>query len=346
MDELNYGQGGDDESQSRSPAASRLRAAQNKRARSSGLQASGLSPGSSASSTAPASSGKLGSTAAAASHSSSARVEHHAEKHEAVENHPSHYASLNRPPASSSSSQHSSGSSASGAGPSASEARKNYVIVALSTALIVVGILWLANAFGGGSGVPTGAPVAGDDFGADAPAPVVNLEIGDSPVLGDADAPVTIFEFSDYQCPFCARFWSDTLPQITQQYIATGKVKIVFKDFPLDQIHPYATPAAHAARCAGEQGKYWEFHDKIFANQQLLSASPYQTWAGELGLDTAAFSQCVSSNKYLGAIRNDLQEGSGAGIQGTPGFIVNGQLVSGAQPFSVFQQIIEASLKA
>ena len=212
---------------------------------------------------------------------------------------------------------------------------KNYVIVALTTALLVLGLVWVrdsGNPPTGAGALPIGAVAAS------------GLSAESNYFKGDKDAPVTLYEFSDYQCPFCAKFFSDTLPQIEENYITTGKVKLVYKDFPLDNIHPEATPAALAARCAGDQGQFWEFHDKIFQNQQLLSSASYTTWASELGLDLAEFSNCMSTRKHLSAVRKDLLEGQQAGVRGTPGFVLNGQVISGAQPFPVFQQAIESAL--
>ena len=171
------------------------------------------------------------------------------------------------------------------------------------------------------------------------------VEVGDAPVKGDEDAPVTIIEFSDFQCPFCSRFYSQTLPQIEEEYVKTGKVKFAYKHFPLDSIHPQATPAALASECAREQDKFWEYHDIIFDNgAQALSDSNYKKWAFDLNLDTEQFNDCYDSQKYLSNVRSDLTEGSSAGIRGTPGFLLNGQLISGAQPFAVFQQAIDAEL--
>lgn len=211
---------------------------------------------------------------------------------------------------------------------------KNYIIVALATALLVLGLVWIRDS---GSNITGGTAVVGTP-------PITGLSAEGNYFKGDEDAPVTLYEFSDYQCPFCARFFSGTLPQIEEGYIKTGKVKLVFKDFPLDSLHPEATPAALAARCAGDQGKFWEFHDKIFENQQLLSSAAYSTWAQELGLDVSTFGNCFSTRKHLPAVRKDMLEGQQAGIQGTPGFVVDGQVISGAQPYPVFQQAIESAL--
>lgn len=206
---------------------------------------------------------------------------------------------------------------------------KNYVIVALVTALVVMGLVWLRDSGNGSKDTNTsvtGVSAEGNYF------------------KGEEDAPLVLYEFSDFQCPFCARFYTDAFPQIEENYIKTGKVKLVYKDFPLDSIHPEATPAALAARCAGDQGKFWEFHDKIFENQQLLGSSSYTSWANELGLDTTTFNECLTSRKHISAIRKDLLEGEKAGVRGTPAFVLNGQVISGAQPYAVFQQAIESAL--
>ncbi len=219
---------------------------------------------------------------------------------------------------------------------------KNYIIVALATALIVIGAVWIRDSFTN-AGTQKAAPLAPAGLG-NAPAAATGVSTEGSYFKGKENAPVTIIEFSDFQCPFCGRFFQQTLPDIERSYIATGKAKLVYKDFPLDSIHPHATPAAMAARCAGEQGKFWEFHDLIFNNQQSLGESSYTQWASQLGLDAAKFNECSSSRKYLSAVRQDLVEGQRAGVQGTPAFLINGQLLSGAQPFAAFQQAIENAL--
>ena len=193
-----------------------------------------------------------------------------------------------------------------------------------------------------------GAAVAPLADGRDAaPAPSVDMEalLDDDPVLGDEDAPVTIIEFSDYECPFCARFYQQTIPQLKSQYIDTGKVKLVYRDFPLS-FHPQAIPAAIAANCAGEQGKYYQYHDKVFSNGGAggKTSVDYERWAQEVGVNVAKWKTCLSDPKQRQEIQKDFTDGQQAGIQGTPGFFVNGQLVSGAQPFEVFQQIIDAEL--
>ena len=222
---------------------------------------------------------------------------------------------------------------------------KNYIIVALATALIVLGLVWIRDS--GNTDVPTGNVPAAVGAAQVPSAPRVPLDMNtladDDPFLGKEDDPVVIIEWSDYECPFCERFFSQTLPQIKEKYIKTGKVKLVYRDFPLD-IHPEATPAALAANCAGKQDKYFEFHDKIFENQQSMGSTSYKKWAQEVGVDVSAWEKCTKDPQQLQEVTKDLSDGAQAGIRGTPGFIINGQLVSGAQPFSVFEQIIEAEL--
>lgn len=171
----------------------------------------------------------------------------------------------------------------------------------------------------------------------------VAATVDDDAVLGDKDAPVTIIEFSDYECPFCGRHFQQVYPLIKKDYIDTGKAKLVFRDFPLS-FHPMAMPSAQAAECVREQGgdeAYWKMHDKLYSNQETLSVANLKKWAGELGYDIDA---CLDSGKYAEEVRGDMADGSAAGVQGTPGFFVNGQMISGAQPYSVFQQAIEAAL--
>jgi protein-disulfide isomerase len=176
---------------------------------------------------------------------------------------------------------------------------------------------------------------------------------GDNPSLGRRDAPVTIVEFSDYQCPFCRQFVSTTLPAIKSAYVDSGKVRYVFRDFPIDHIHPYARKASEAARCAGDQGKYWQMHDLLFQNQQSLAPEQLPGLGSKLGLDATAFNACLSSSKYASAIQQNFGDGSAAGVRGTPSFVigrtrpddrVEGVLVVGARPLTDFRQEIDRLL--
>ncbi len=177
---------------------------------------------------------------------------------------------------------------------------------------------------------------------------VVSVGVDDDPTLGSSEAKVTIIEFSDFQCSFCQRFWSETLPLIKESYVNTGQARLVYRDFPIDSIHPFARKAAEAAECADEQGKFWEYHDVLFANfdsWQQPGTEAFKAMAKNLGLDESKFGACVDSGKYAQEVQKDLQDGSKAGITGTPTFFVNGVKIEGAQPFSAFQEAIEAQLK-
>ncbi len=158
---------------------------------------------------------------------------------------------------------------------------------------------------------------------------------------GPKDAPITLVEFSDYQCPFCGRS-QPTVLKVLEQY--KGKVRHVFMDFPLTNLHPLAMPAAVASRCAEEQGHYPEFHAKLFAEQQSLSSDNFKKWARDLKLDGAKFDECLGSGKSDAVIGKSLEAGRRVGVSGTPGFFVNGIPIHGSQPFEVFQQTIDAEL--
>lgn len=181
---------------------------------------------------------------------------------------------------------------------------------------------------------------------------VVNVSADDDATLGNPDAPVTIIEFSDFQCPFCRKFWSETLPQIKKDYLVTGKAKFVYRDFPLAQIHLGATPAAEGAECAKEQSKFWEMHDVIFEEQEKqgsgtvqFTADDVKKWAAKIGLNTSKFNQCLDSGKYKQEVDKDIADGSAAGVTGTPAIFVNGRLIVGAQPFAAFKAVIDEELK-
>lgn len=229
------------------------------------------------------------------------------------------------------------------------------VIAGLLGVLMVISIFTDGFNFGknGGNGAPP-SPNAPSLPNAPNPPTVqikdMKIVADDDPFMGEQKAPVVMVEFSDYQCPFCKRFWSETLPDIKSKYIDTGKVKFVYRDFPLG-FHPGAQPAAEAAECARAQGgdtMYFAFHDLIFEGQSKLgqgTPNELKQWAkGVSGLEYAKWENCFDNGKYSAEVRKDLADGSALGISGTPGFIINGKLVSGAQPFAAFQQIIDAEL--
>jgi len=184
----------------------------------------------------------------------------------------------------------------------------------------------------------------------------VKISADNDPIIGNPDAPITIIEFSDFQCPFCARFYTQTLPLIHEEYIEQGKVKLVFRDFPIQSIHPNALPASVAAECANEQGKFKEMHDTLFENQNEWSRqetanalSLFSQYAKEMQLEQEVFDSCLINGKYIEEIRKDLEDGQNYGISGTPGFFVgNDQIgyvkMEGAQPFESFKKVIDSQL--
>jgi predicted DsbA family dithiol-disulfide isomerase len=160
---------------------------------------------------------------------------------------------------------------------------------------------------------------------------------------GPATAPIQLVEFSDFHCPFCKRV-EPTIAQVLKKY--EGKIRFVYKDFPLDSLHPQARAASEAARCAGDQGKFWEFHGKVYAGASDASPATMQAYAKELGLDAAAFETCRSSRKYQSQVQADVAEGMKFGVSGTPAFFINGRFLSGAQPLEAFTKIIDEELQS
>lgn len=185
------------------------------------------------------------------------------------------------------------------------------------------------------------------------PSGPVSASIEGAPFLGRADAPVTIVEFSDYQCPFCSRFFATTLPALKREYIDAGKVRYVFRDYPIDRLHPQARKAAEAAHCAGDQGKFWEMHDLLFQNAKALAPAQLAEYARSIGLDGAAFDECLTSGRHGPRVERGLADGAPAGVRGTPAFVigrtsaghvVEGTAVRGAQPLDAFRRLIEPLL--
>ncbi len=184
----------------------------------------------------------------------------------------------------------------------------------------------------------------------------VKISADDDPIMGNSEAPISIIEFSDFQCPFCARFHTQTLPLLLEEYINQGKVKLIFRDFPIQSIHPNALPASAAAECANEQNKFREMHDILFEKQsdwnRLDTAdaiSLFSKYASDMQLDQTVFDSCLTSGKYIDEIKNDLDDGRKYGVSGTPGFFVgNDELgyveLKGAQPFDSFKKVIDAQL--
>jgi len=172
-------------------------------------------------------------------------------------------------------------------------------------------------------------------------------------VLGREDAPVTIIEFTDLQCPYCARHARQTFPALRRDYIDTGKLRYASRDLPLP-FHRFALPAAVAARCAGEQGRFWEYRDALFAAQQALPSAPYARIAQDLGLDVAQLEACRNEDRQAAEVRADIERAQANGIRSTPSFVIGrvvngefrGEAFSGARPYEDFKDRIEALLRA
>ena len=173
--------------------------------------------------------------------------------------------------------------------------------------------------------------------------PRVPVDINPSRMRGNLEAPVTIVEFSDFQCPYCQRAYP-TVQSLLSKY--PKQVRFSYRDFPLRDMHPQAQMAAEAGRCAGEQGKFWEFHDDLFTKANLLSKEDLAKHAATVGLDGDKFASCLDSGRYNDSIEKDVQDGIQAGVTGTPAFFINGILLSGSLPASEFEKTIDSELAA
>lgn len=215
-------------------------------------------------------------------------------------------------------------------------------------AIIIAGILIAGAVFYGNRGSDYAAVQQGVKQG-EAPSPPVDPQsvLDSDAVLGDPNAPVTIVEFSDFQCSFCEGFFKEIEPVLRDRYIKTGKVKFMYRDFPFESLHPVAQKAAEAAECAHEQGRFWEYHDVLFTRQKLLSLDNLKRWAAKLKMDSAQFNQCLDSGKYAKEVRDDFSAGVAAGVKGTPSVFVNGYFVEGfrtRETLSAIEALIETSL--
>jgi len=186
------------------------------------------------------------------------------------------------------------------------------------------------------------------------PSAVPQVGVSGRPSLGAQTAPVTMVEFSDYQCPFCKRHFSTVFPILKKEYIDTGKLRYVFRDFPIAGLHPQAKKAHEAAHCAREQKRYWEMHSILFENSKDLSLAALKRYAGEIGLNGDQFDACLESGKFDPEVDKEIVEGAELGVRGTPSFFIGpsgpgekiaGTMVTGAQPLARFKQIIEETFK-
>lgn len=200
------------------------------------------------------------------------------------------------------------------------------------------------------SAKPTVTAAANEPAEPEPPA-VVSIDAGKLPLLGNENAKVTVVEFSDFQCPYCEKFFTDTFSQLKTDYIDSGKIKFAFRHFPLP-FHQNSQKAHEASECANEQGKFWDYHDLLFQNQASWSEQTdtdvidsFVSYAGQAGLDTAQFRSCLESSKYASRIQDDLSAGQKVQVDGTPAFFINGHRLTGSQPFSEFKKVIDEQLK-
>jgi protein-disulfide isomerase len=170
------------------------------------------------------------------------------------------------------------------------------------------------------------------------------IPIDGEPSLGPDDAPVTLVMFSDYQCPYCRQWYQEVFKPLESAY--PNKIRFVYKDFPLSSLHEFAAPAAEAAHCAGDQGKYWEYQAKLFSGELALGTQTFTKYASDLSLDDKKFADCLSSRKFEKHVSDDYTFAANLGVQSTPTFFVNGLAVIGAQPLEVFKQMIDQELAA
>ncbi|HEU4630029.1 MAG TPA: DsbA family protein [Gemmatimonadaceae bacterium] len=208
-----------------------------------------------------------------------------------------------------------------------------------------------ALACSSGESAPANAPAA--TVAASAPAdsaldPAV-ARADSSRIQGSATAPVWVLEVSDYQCPFCKRWHDETYPQLVREYVNTGKIRLAYVNFPLTSMHPHAQLAAEAAMCAGSQGKYWPYHDGLFATQERWEGLPdaravFDSLATAAGLDSAAFATCLSSHAMREIVAADQARMEQAGVRATPTFFIGNTKLEGAQPIEAFRQAIDAAL--
>lgn len=203
-------------------------------------------------------------------------------------------------------------------------------VSAENTALINSAVQAVA-AGGGGNSQQAAGLVQGNSY---------QVSADDDPFRGAADAPVTIVEFSDFHCGFCGRFAAETLEPLLQNY--DGKVRLVYRDYPFQT--QGSLTAALAGQCMNDQGKFWEFHDLTFKNQQALTREQFITYAQQLNVDVATFTTCLDTQQHLPEVSKDVTEAQALGVNGTPAFFVNGRFISGAQAYSVFASFIDEEL--
>lgn len=206
---------------------------------------------------------------------------------------------------------------------------------------------------GGTAQAPSNNQAAAQPQGQPAPPAKADIKVSNNDfTLGSPNAKVVIVEYTDYQCPFCKRYYDTSYQDIKKEYIDSGKARLVVREYPLTMLHANAQKAAEAAQCAGDQKKYFEYHDKLFTTQDTwannsgeTAVTAFKQYAQQLGLNTANFSACLDTGKFAQKITDSIAEGTKYGVQGTPAFFINGNLLSGAQPFASFKSVIDSELK-
>jgi len=228
------------------------------------------------------------------------------------------------------------------------------LVILLVVAAFLVGVLFTKVSYLEGGASSTGNTAGTGVLPDTAPAPPagpVDVDEGHLPALGNKDAKVTVIEFSDFQCPFCKQLFDATLTQLKTDYVDTGKIKFLYRHYPLTAIHPNAMKAAIASECANDQDKFWDYHDKLFQGQtewetlaNAAAVAKFKEYAITLGLNSGSFDSCLDSDKFKDQVDKDLSDGTAVGVNGTPATFVNGILISGAVPFDQFKTAIDAEL--
>jgi protein-disulfide isomerase len=203
-------------------------------------------------------------------------------------------------------------------------------------------LIWGRLLVGGASETAADSAAAQDSSGANDQVIRYDVPVDDDPAIGPENAAITIVEFSDYECPYCRQWQNEVFTKLMEAY--PEQVRLVYRDFPLSSIHANAAPAAEAANCANEQGKFWPFHDKLFSMELGLNDQAYQEYAASLGLNVQSFLECMKSDRYQAEIQADYQFAANLGVSSTPTFFINGIAIVGAQPFEVFKQVIDKEL--
>lgn len=246
--------------------------------------------------------------------------------------------------------EHGTPSSSGPSGPSGFDKTKLLIPGAIILAGLIVSGSILYGRLGAGQALVAGdqAPAAQQAGLPAGQAGKVDVNIANAPVLGNADAPVTVVEFGDFQCPFCERYFKNNEPAMISEYVDTGKVKFVWKDYAF--LGQESTWSAQAARCAGDQGKFWQYHNYLYNHQGSENSGAFSTanlkkFAVAVGLNTGNFNTCLDSGKYASAVSDSTKYGSSIGVSGTPATFVNGTLIVGAVPYANIKSVIESALK-